>query len=152
MTEKSEKNDKNSKAAHPGVGDFKVGDIMTSHVHTLQPSMTVRSAINLLLNNKVSGAPLVDPQGRVLSVVSESDLIKFAAMGQLDTELVALQSKLVAASKVIAVRKGDSFREVFKQFLTKPVRRVIVVDDMGKLQGIVSRSNLLRAFLKGGMG
>lgn len=138
-----------NKTQVPDVRALRVEEIMISEVHSVTMSTTVRHAIKLLLLKKISGAPIVDGVDHVLSVISESDLIKFAALGGLDKQLGEFESKLVSKSELVSVRKEDLFRDVFKQFITKPVRRVIVVDSDGKLQGLVSRSNILKAFLSG---
>lgn len=102
---------------------------MIREVHTILPTATVREAITLLLDKAVSGVPVVDSSGKPMSVCSQIDLMKFAATGAMDSPLSLLMDKLV------------------KQFLVKPVRRVLVVDDAGKLHGIVSRSTILKAFM-----
>src|SRR5262245_48536542 len=125
-----------------------VESIMTDNVKCVLTSMTVREAIQLLTTNKISGAPIVDNKQIVLSVISEGNLLKLAAGSGLETTIANCMTKLPAASKLITAKKSDTFRDIYRVFLTHPVHRVIVVDDMGKLQGIVSRSNLLRLLIE----
>lgn len=121
--------------------------IMIKDVHTILPSLTVREAILLLLKEKISGMPVVDTAGKPISVVSQIDLMKFAATGSMEKPLSAMIDKLVTTDKLIVVLKHDPFKEILKQFLIKPVRRVLVVDNGGKLHGIISRSTILQAFM-----
>jgi predicted transcriptional regulator len=126
---------------------FTAETIMIKDVHTILASLTVREAITLLLKEKISGLPVVDTAGKPISVVSQTDLMKFAATGSMEKPISALLDKLVTADKLIVVLKNDTFKEIFKQFLIKPVRRVLVVDNGGKLHGIISRSTILQAFM-----
>ncbi len=74
--------------------------------------------------------------------------MRFAALGGLDQPLTDFAQKLVPAGQLVKVQPGDPFSEVFKLFLTKPVRRVLVVDKDMNLVGIVSRRDMIAAFLK----
>ncbi len=121
---------------------------MTSTVVSIMSSFTVKDAIELLIQKNISGAPIVDANQKVITVVSEADLMKFAVTNPLDSALSKFIPLLTPTKDLITVKRTDSFKSVFKQFLTKPVRRVLVVDQNGKLEGIVSRKNILKAFLQ----
>jgi CBS domain-containing protein len=123
---------------------LKVEDVMTSTVHSVSPEMTVRDAIVLLTGHGVSGAPLIDALGKVISVVSEGDLLKLAATEGLEKALTFCLAKLPKTEKLITLRKSNTFSDAYRLFLTHPVHRIIITDGNGKLQGIVSRSNILR--------
>ena len=129
------------------VGQILVESMMTSPVVSLNLTTTVKEAIYILLTRRISGAPVLDQAERLVSVVSEADLMKFAALGGIHDPLGNFKDKLVATSALVTVKKTETFKEVFKQLLVNPVRRVLVVDSAGKVQGIVSRANILRAFL-----
>ena len=124
--------------------ELRVASIMTAKVFCVSPDMTVRDAINLLVKNHIAGAPVCDNQKVVLSVVSEGDLLKLAARMGMDKPISQCLPKLVKTEKLHTIKKTESFADAYKKFLTHPVHRLIVVDDQGKLQGIVSRSNVLR--------
>lgn len=102
----------------------------------------------VLLRNKISGAPVLDSNSRVISVVSEGNMLKIAAFEGLDATIQSCLDQLVKPSKIISVRKTDSVLDAYKLFLTNPVKRLIVMDTTGKLQGVVSRSNILKVFLQ----
>lgn len=130
------------------MSDMTVESIMTSNVFTLTPAMSLRDAIMVLLRNKISGAPVLDSNSRVISVVSEGNMLKIAAFEGLDATIQSCLDQLVKPSKIISVRKTDSVLDAYKLFLTNPVKRLIVMDTTGKLQGVVSRSNILKVFLQ----
>jgi predicted transcriptional regulator len=129
------------------VSALHVADMMTTEVHSVTLLMSIKQIIEIFLTKNISGAPVIDQSKKVISVIGQTDLMTFVALGGMDKPLNDFLKKLPKESEVMRVRKTDSFKEVFKQFLTQPVRRVIVTDDNGHLQGIVSKSNLLRAFM-----
>ena len=131
------------------VSTLKVEQVMTKNVFCLSSDMTIKTAIQDFILRKISGAPLILPATELLlTVVSEADLIKFAAMDGLDQPLKDFIPRLPALEDMVTVRAKDSFGELFKKFILKPVRRVIVVSDDGHVVGIVSRRDIMSAFIK----
>ena len=124
--------------------EMKVKNFMTSDVHTVTLDMTVREAIERLTKNEISGAPVVDNVQKVISVVSEGNLLKLAAGKNLDKKIGACLDQLPKTENLISLSSSSSFIDVYRLFLSNPVHRIIIMDANGKLQGIVSRSNVLR--------
>lgn len=60
---------------------WKVRDIMQSHVVTVTPEMPVRELVQVLAKSRISGAPVVAPNGDILGVVSATDVLALAAYG-----------------------------------------------------------------------
>jgi CBS domain-containing protein len=54
---------------------LKVKDIMTTQVITLSPDTDIVQAANILLENRINGAPVVDEQGRIIGILCQSDLV-----------------------------------------------------------------------------
>lgn len=123
---------------------LKVEDIMTSNVMGVSPEMTVREAMRLLSTHKISGAPIVNNMNKVLSVLSEGDLLKLAASEGMDKTISTCLPRLCKTENLMTLKKTNTFSEAYMMFLTKTVHRIIVIDGNGNLQGIVSRSNVLR--------
>ena len=124
----------------------KMEDIMTATVHCATPEMTVREVIGLITGHKISGVPVVDKMNCVLSVISEGDLLKLAANVGLDKSIgyCMQMSKLRKTTELLTLRKDSAFSDAYNLFITHGVQRIIITDSNGKLQGIVSRSNILR--------
>ncbi|MEK6580598.1 MAG: CBS domain-containing protein [Bdellovibrionota bacterium] len=135
------------KKKRKGVSKMTVEQIMTTEVVAVPSSTTIREVMNIMIEKQISGTPIVDANYRVLTIVTEGDLMKFAALSNLDEPLATFLPKLSKTEKLVTVSKSDNFHEVYKQLLTNPVRRVIVADASGRLQGIVSRRNVMKAFL-----
>jgi len=56
-----------------------VRDVMQQHVLSVTPDISVRSLVRLLSTNRISGAPVLDESGKILGVVSSSDVLRLAA-------------------------------------------------------------------------
>ena len=128
---------------------MKIEAFMTVDVFTVSLEMTVRAATQLMTEKHISGAPVVDTMGKVITVISEGDLLKLSAAGMLEKPVATCLSKLVKTDKLITLTRGADFKDAYKLFLANSVHRIIIIDGSGKLQGIVSRSNILRLLVEG---
>jgi signal-transduction protein with cAMP-binding, CBS, and nucleotidyltransferase domain len=117
---------------------MKVAELMTREVVAAGPGVSLKEAARLLLARGVSGLPIVDGEGRVLGVLSESDLVaspRAHVVGEaMSAPALTIESHrpAAAAAKLIHERR---------------VNRLPVVDD-GRLVGIVTRADLVRAFAR----
>ncbi len=119
---------------------FTVQQVMTSRVITVPTSANVDEVFDLLLRHNVSGLPVVDEENRLVAIVSEADLFRLLdTPGSQTTPLAELWT-----SNVISVRPDDSLPDVIDLFRQRQVRRFPVVDDEGKLIGVVSRRDVIR--------
>jgi CBS domain-containing protein len=142
-------------------------DIMTTHVITIGPDASVKELAMLLSERGISGVPVIDSDNRLIGIVSEGDLLHRAETGtERRTErrrlrwLDSLASDRDLARDYIkshGARVGDimtrdvttvgdtaELAEIANLLETKRIKRVPVLRD-GKLVGIVSRANLVRA-------
>ena len=140
-------------------------DIMTRDTVTVTPETPVPDLVRMLLARGISGAPVVDKDGVLVGMVTEGDLVRRAELG---TERHArrlgglLHRHRGAGARVCAQPRPDGQRrddagrgrggaatpplgEIADLMEGRRVRRVPVVQD-GKVVGIVSRANLLRAW------
>jgi CBS domain-containing protein len=145
----------------PWVGTL-VGDVMTKNVIVVEPEDSFKHIAEALAHNQVSAVPVVDGAGTVLGVVSESDLLaKVAAGGEPSPKLGKgfaerrhLQRKahgetaadLMSAPAITALAT-DHVVDAARVAAKAHVKRLPVVDESERIVGIVTRSDLLRAFL-----
>ena len=142
---------------------MKASDIMTTDVITVAADSSVREVAEILLKNRIGGAPVVDARGRLVGIVSEGDLFRRAETGteherswwlkllmghdELATEYVREHSRKIAdliGRKVITATPDTPVSEIAEILESSRIKRVPIVKD-GKLVGIVSRANLLHA-------
>jgi CBS domain-containing protein len=116
-----------------------VADVMTTRVHTASPLTPFKLLMRLIVENRVSAIPIVDQQGMPVGVVSESDLL-LKVGGSVASD--------VMTSPAITVALHTGVSEAASSMREKNVRRLVVVDQRGRIAGIVSRSDLLRALLQ----
>jgi CBS domain-containing protein len=141
-----------------------VRDLMTNAVITVPPEMPLKEVGTILSQCGISGVPVVDEGGRVVGIVSEGDILfkergpserkrMFAWLSQAlgtDDQLkrgarTAAQA-MTAPAKTIAPWRPASAAAA--QMLDEGVNRLPVVDDDGGLVGIVTRADLVRAFVR----
>ncbi|HEX6197119.1 MAG TPA: CBS domain-containing protein [Jiangellaceae bacterium] len=118
-----------------------VRDLMTADVAAVQPDTPARTVAELLANRQISAMPVVDHDCHVVGVVSEVDVLH-----HLHTDQTAGTMMSSPAITVLADQSADVAAHLMEQH---GVKRLPVVDDMGRLAGIVSRSDLIRAYARG---
>lgn len=140
-------------------------DVMTKEVLTVKPDATVREVAALLAQRGISGVPVVDANDRLVGIVSEGDLLHRSEIGterppkrrrswwldslasDLATDYVKSHGRKaedVMTRDVITVGETTELADVAVLLETKGIKRVPVVTD-GRLVGIISRANLIRA-------
>jgi CBS domain-containing protein len=140
-----------------------VSDVMTSRVHVANPLAPFKLLVRLIEENRVSAIPIVDQQGLPVGIVSESDLLLKERRVELETshDLLHVQKRRqdrakargtvasdLMTSPAMTVRSDTSLGEAARLMHERNVRRLVVVDDRGRIAGIVSRSDLLQVFLR----
>ena len=139
-----------------------VADVMTSRVHVAGPLAPFKLLVRLIDENRVSAIPIVDQQGVPVGIVSESDLLLKERRAELDSsrDLLHAHKRRVERAKAagtiaselmtspaITVPSDTGLGEAARLMHEKNVRRLVVVDQRGRIAGIVSRSDLLHVFL-----
>jgi CBS domain-containing protein len=143
---------------------MKAKDIMTSPVITVGPDATVGEIAALLYERRISAVPVVE-NGRLVGIVSEADLLHrheigtdciapsgswwlrlFAADRSIEEYIKshARRARDVMTREVASVAPDTPVAEIATLLATRRVKRVPVLD-AGRLAGMVSRSNLVRA-------
>ncbi|KQV66359.1 CBS domain-containing protein [Rhizobium sp. Root1220] len=143
---------------------MRVKDVMTTKITKVSPDNGVRQAAQVMLDNHVSGVPVVDDEGRLVGVLSEGDLIRRTELISAtitSSEDMALPSEARANAYIrrsswrvgdamtpdpVVIDEEASLAHVAKLMHERHIKRIPVVRD-GKLVGIVSRADLLQAIL-----
>eukprot|EP00252_Welwitschia_mirabilis_P016900 TRINITY_DN37645_c0_g1_i1.p1 TRINITY_DN37645_c0_g1~~TRINITY_DN37645_c0_g1_i1.p1 ORF type:complete len:244 (+),score=43.50 TRINITY_DN37645_c0_g1_i1:379-1110(+) len=151
-----------------------VGDFMTKRetLVTVRPTTLVDEALEALVTNRITGLPVVDNDWTLVGVVSDYDLLAldsisgagraeagffpqvestWKAFNQLRKLLNKTNGKTVAevmTPSPIVVRETTNLEDAARLLLETKYRRLPVVDSSGKLVGILTRGNVIRAALE----
>lgn len=155
-----------------------VKDIMTTEVVSFRADDSLASAAKTFIDKKISGGPVVDDEGHVIGIISETDLMKFVEYHKdVGTEILslipwagtqlALQKDFKEMDKrlheirevrvkdrmtkgTITIHPEDEVSRAAEAMVLRKVNHIPVVDAEGKLIGIVARADIIRAVVKEG--
>ena len=144
---------------------MKVSDVVTKRVISISPETSVIVAIQLMLKHRISGLPVIDNHAKLVGIITEGD---FLSRAEIDTErkrsvwLDALlgpaelaadyvRSHGVAVKDVmtrdpVTVTESTPLDEAVRLMESRGVKRLPVIRS-GKLVGIITRANLMRALV-----
>jgi CBS domain-containing protein len=121
----------------------KVRDYMTRKLIVLSPDMEVLHAIGVLVENKISGAPVLDRFGKLVGMLSEKDCMRIALSAGYYGEWGGHVAEYMH-SPVVTIDADTPIVEVAQRFAEREYRRYPVTED-ARLVGQISRSDVLRA-------
>ena len=143
---------------------MKAGEVMTRNVVSTRADASVAEMVKLMLDNRISGLPVVDDRGHLVGIVTEGDCLRRAETGterrrprwsefligpgRLAEEYIHTHSRKVAevmTRSPITITEDTSLDEVVHLMESRRIKRLPVMRN-GKVVGIVSRANLLHAF------
>lgn len=146
---------------------LKVRDVMTERVITTRPDALLKEVARKLVDNAISGLPVVDDAGHVIGLISETDLlIKESGPGRthhrplwrLIGESEATNARLAKMDAITArdamtapgvvINPDRSVHEAAELMVERRINRLPVVDADGRLLGIVTRADIVRAFVR----
>lgn len=138
-------------------------DVMTADVVSVSTRTPYKQIVDLLASRAISAVPVIDDQRRVVGIVSEADLLHKLEFNGAVAEPAFLERKrrrearekadAATASEMMTKRPivagvMDSITALAKLMESHRIKRVPIVDEQGRLVGIVSRRDLLRVYLR----
>ncbi|QWW70816.1 CBS domain-containing protein [Rhizobium sp. WYJ-E13] len=134
-------------------------DIMTSNVVSISPEAGVRHAIAVMMQNNISGLPVVDDEGRICGILTEGDLllrreIRLAPRATRNAEVTSdvdldryirgngWSVRDIMSRDVIVASPDSEVSDIAESLEVHRIKRIPIVDD-GRLVGIVSRRDIL---------
>jgi CBS domain-containing protein len=155
---------------------MKVAEVMRKRVITLMPDTTLKDAVDRLAKHNISGAPVVDEDGNLVGIISETDIFErlrtefrelrlvFPSLPMLSVgfveipkekkareayeELVNTKVSEIMTTEVITASPEDDIRDVIQLMVKHKVNRIPIVTDH-KLRGIITRGDILKALSRG---
>ncbi|QNP68304.1 CBS domain-containing protein [Streptomyces roseirectus] len=138
-----------------------VGDVMTRTVVAVGRETLFKDVVTLLERWQVTAAPVLEGDGRVVGVVSEADLLpkeefrdsvpdRVVQLRRLDdlAKAGALTAGELMSAPAVTVHTGTTLSEAARIMARRQVKRLFVIDGEGRLEGVVSRADLLTVFLR----
>ncbi|KAI4327425.1 hypothetical protein L6164_019889 [Bauhinia variegata] len=158
----------------PRSGVYTVGEFMTTKedLHVVKPTTSVDEALEILVEKRIAGFPVIDDNWKLVGLVSDYDLLALDSIsgnGRKDNnmfpevdstwktfnEVQKLLSKTngklisdVMTPAPMVVRETTNLEDAARLLLETKFRRLPVVDAEGKLVGIITRGNVVRAALQ----
>lgn len=146
-------------ATHKNILDLTAADLMTRDLVCLPHEMSMKEAARLLLQDRISGAPVVDNKGQCIGVISAMDFVALtkkngdkhrSCVGCTEWEVVVEMlpedeiAQFMTADPVM-VSPSTTICKLARQMVDAHIHRVIVVDAVNKPIGIVTSTDLLAA-------
>lgn len=155
-------------------GMYTVGDFMTKKelLHAVKPTTTIDEALELLVAHRITGFPVIDDDWKLVGLVSDYDLLaldsvsggggagtsmfpeadsSWKTFNEIQKLLSKTNGKVVAdvmTPAPLVVRETTNLEDAARLLLETKYRRLPVVDSSGKLVGIITRGNVVRAALQ----
>jgi CBS domain-containing protein len=140
-----------------------ISQIMTTEVVTVSPDTPLKDVAALLVRHRIAGLPVCEPDGTVVGVVSEGDILwketglRVGANGMIarilnvadgdDKRIGAMTAGEAMTAPAATIEPGATVAQAAKLMIDRQINRLPVVHE-GTLVGIVARSDLVRAFLR----
>ncbi len=143
-----------------------VADAMTTNPTTVEPDTALKEAITIMAEQKISGLPVLNKEGKLVGVISETDLMWQETGIELPLYINILDSLIylrnparyeqeihkalgqtvgeVMSDKPISISPNSSLREAARIMHEKKIRRLPAIDDSGKLVGIITRGDIVK--------
>ncbi len=145
--------------------EFRVKDIMSKDIKSIPPDMNAKDALKMLLENDMSGLPVINKSGDLLGVFTEREVlstilpvyIKYVGAFVYADDSKAELKKLVLLEKYLVrdlmrkevpvIEEDASLTEASRIMLTKSERRIVVVKNK-KPVGVITRCDVVKALAK----
>ncbi|MER5436689.1 CBS domain-containing protein [Streptomyces sp. NPDC002588] len=138
-----------------------VSDVMTHTVAAVGRGATFKEIVQLMQDWKISALPVIEGEGRVVGVVSEADLLpkeefrdsdpdRYTQLRRLSdlAKAGAVTADELMTSPALTVHADATLAQAARIMARAKVKRLPVVDAVGLLEGVVSRADLLKVFLR----
>lgn len=142
---------------------LKASDVMTTAIHVVHLGTNLIDTAQILADNGISGAPVVDRQGTIAGVISEKDFLRAMGAGRRDSfmEVVAhclknrgcvatpMRNNVVdniMSAPAVTASADISVAGISALFMKEGINRLPIVDADNKPIGIVARSDLVRSY------
>jgi CBS domain-containing protein len=125
--------------------ELKARHVMNRRVTAETPRAIGRDLALQLLSGMHSGLPVVDGRGKVIGVVTEFDLLRAVHEGK---DLQTVKAEEIMSRTVVCAQENDALDDIIAKMMEHHIIRLPVVDEDGKLIGVIARADLLRHLIE----
>lgn len=125
-----------------------IKDVMTTTVTAITPKMKLWEIAELFIARKISGAPLVDMGGRLISIIGEGALLQLLAHFGSDAEVGHCLKELTPADKMISLKQTDPFHLAYQLFMKHKIHRIPILNENHVVVGLITRGAVLRMIVE----
>ena len=132
-----------------------VGDCMNAPAITITPETPLQDALNLMHEHRFRRLPVVDEEGRLVGIVSERDLLYASPPPatllrglSLNHLLAESQTKQIMTREVIATTPDTFVEDAARLIVENRVGGLPVVDEDGRVAGVITETDIFRAFIE----
>jgi len=145
---------------------MKAQEIMTQDVVSLRQEDNVLDGLSLLFKMKISGLPVVDANAKLVGMFTEKDVLSRLLPSYIEkvgkfiyeenpkstkkkfADLSQVTVGQIMRKEIVTTRPEMTLCEVARLMLTQKTRRIPVVDETGKMVGIIARCDILKALAR----
>jgi len=144
----------------------KVKEIMTKEVVAVKPDENVKDALALLFKMQISGLPVIDASGKLVGMFTEKEVLSYTLPSYIENvgrfiyeenpkstrkkfkELCNIKVAKLMRKDVVTTTEDTALCEAARVMLTQKARRLPVLDNAGKVVGMIARNDILKALDK----
>ncbi len=119
----------------------RANELMDTAFITLEPTLDIYDAMDILLSRSLTGAPVVK-NGLLVGIISEKDCLRLAAIDAYDNMLAGGPVSEFMTSNVLTLAPDTSLSAAAKLFVDLPFKKIPVLDE-GRLIGMLRRNRVL---------
>lgn len=120
-----------------------VKKLMTRKIITVKKDTPIYDAIDILVENNITGLPVVDDGGHLAGILSEKDVL--ALLSDLGDDSATVEKFM--STEITSFDENDDLIAICECLVNNPFRRVPILSD-GKLAGIISRKDIIKFILE----
>jgi CBS domain-containing protein len=141
-------------------GTMRVADVMTRDVVTAVRGSSLVALAETMVKHRISGVPIVDAEGRLVGIVTEADFLSAMNLrgSGLADALVSVVRKRRAGKPMgtivddimtprpVTIGADATLAQAVEAMDRHKIKRLVIADEAGQVQGVVSRADLIKLF------
>jgi CBS domain-containing protein/anti-sigma regulatory factor (Ser/Thr protein kinase) len=123
--------------------EIKVSEVMTSKLISFSPETKMKDVLEVFRQKRISGAPVISPQGDLIGLISMEDLIRCLTDADIDSKIDKYMT-----TKLVTILPTDPVIEASKKFVSTNFGRLPIIDKDQRLVGMITKGDINRGLLR----